>query len=398
MRKLVFAAALSAGVIASAPVFAQDGFGGGARESNGPGCNLFPAPASVGARVGLSYFGPPPSDSNPSLVGPVQLLKSGQLDAVNGRITLPLYKGYMEGTNTPVWYILTDVTDQGQAIALGLNYSAKLQYAYRGSRLARLGPDNNLYFYKGTVDFSGHRVVTGNPPNYFPPTNAIPGSVGDANYSPYVKVINQAGTPVYNAPIVAFGNRPSEINFPRGNVDHSKVHDAVYAIDPFKQTVTLNLVNGFSFGRPVWYLSMDSSDFGTAAVEGATYAPLMQKLPVGGDDSFSSPVERIFVNTNGPLDCNDPRRQGLGSAIADGFRPNNTLGGIPTIATDYSPAWDVNFWEWTPAALASGYRQQLREEFQILTYVQDGLLTGQGGKPFGSTGIINNCPIVERLN
>jgi hypothetical protein len=35
----------------------------------GPGCNLFPAPASVGASVPLSYFGPPPSESNPSLVG-----------------------------------------------------------------------------------------------------------------------------------------------------------------------------------------------------------------------------------------------------------------------------------------------------------------------------------------
>ncbi len=31
----------------------------------GPGCNLFPAPPSVGASVGLSYFGPAPSESNP---------------------------------------------------------------------------------------------------------------------------------------------------------------------------------------------------------------------------------------------------------------------------------------------------------------------------------------------
>src|SRR5882724_9675458 len=61
----------------------------------GPGCNLFPAPASVGASVPLSYFGPPPSQSNPSLVGPVQLLKSGQLDEKNGTITLPLYLGYL---------------------------------------------------------------------------------------------------------------------------------------------------------------------------------------------------------------------------------------------------------------------------------------------------------------
>ena len=35
------------------------------------------------------------------------------------------------------------------------------------------------------------------------------------------------------------------------------MHDQVVAIDPVNMTVTLNLINGFSFGRPVWYLSMD---------------------------------------------------------------------------------------------------------------------------------------------
>src|SRR5580704_17723533 len=46
----------------------------------GPGCNLFPAPASIGTSVPLSYFGPPPSDTNRSLVGPVQLLDTGVVD------------------------------------------------------------------------------------------------------------------------------------------------------------------------------------------------------------------------------------------------------------------------------------------------------------------------------
>jgi len=32
----------------------------------GPGCNLLPAPASVGATGGLSYFHTPPSTGNPS--------------------------------------------------------------------------------------------------------------------------------------------------------------------------------------------------------------------------------------------------------------------------------------------------------------------------------------------
>ena len=126
----------------------------------------------------------------------------------------------------------------------------------------------------------------------------------------------------------------------------------------------------------------------------------MANLHLGDDDSFSSPIERIFIATNGAEDgqCNNPLRQGLSADLADGHRPNNTLGGIPTLALDYSPAWDANLYEWTAAAIASGYRGQLREEFNILTFVQDGLLTGPGGAAFGSAGFSINCPIVIRLN
>src|SRR5215471_20164644 len=93
----------------------------------GPGCNLFPAPPSVGASVPLSYFGPPPSESNPSLVGPVQLLKSGTVDATKGTITLPLYLGHLRnGTN--VWFVLTDVDDPEVAAQLGLNFSSKMTF------------------------------------------------------------------------------------------------------------------------------------------------------------------------------------------------------------------------------------------------------------------------------
>ena len=126
----------------------------------------------------------------------------------------------------------------------------------------------------------------------------------------------------------------------------------------------------------------------------------MGALHLGDDDSFSSPIERIFIATNGPEQgsCANPLRQGLSADLADGFRPNNTLGGIPTLALDYSPAWDANLYEWTPSAIASGYRGQLREEFNILTFVSDGLLTGPGGAAFGSAGFAINCPIVIRLN
>ena len=364
----------------------------------GPGCNLFPAPPSVGAAVPLSYFGPSPSETNPSLVGPVQLLKSGTVDAARGTITLPLYLGHMKGNKKNVWYILTDVDDPNVAAELGLNFSAKLTFASNAARTANLAADGTLVFDKGTVDFSPIRSIVPGPAGAeFPPVSAQPGALGDADYSPFVQVVNAGGV-IYNASIVAFNVDASQINFPDGNVDYTKVHDEVVAIDPINQTVTINLINGFSFGRPVWYISMDTSIPLGAAIEHNTFAPLMAQLHLGGDDSFSSPIERIFISTNGAESCNNPQRQGLSADLADGHRPNNVLGGIPTIALDYSPAWDAQLFEWTKDAIDNGFRGQVREEFQILTFVQDGLITGPGGAPFGSSGFSINCPIAQRLD
>jgi hypothetical protein len=363
----------------------------------GPGCNVFPAAASVGATVDLSYFGPPPSENNPSLVGPVQLLKAAQVDVQKGTVTLPLYRGSMAGSGKTVWFILTESSDPEVASLLGLNFSAKLNFAGNGARTATFDANNSLVFDKGTVDFKPGRSVTpGSASAPFPPAAAKAGSAGDAFYSPIVRV----GNVYYNAPVMSFDTTESEINFPNGNVDYTKVHDEVLAIDTTKGTVTLQMVNGFSFGRPLWYISTEASLQDVAAIEGATYAPLMQALTTGRDDSFSSPVERLFIAVNGPFEggCENPLRQGLFAALTDGYRPNNVFGGIPTIAPDYSPLWNGNLYEWTPDAIAKGYRGQLREEFQILTYVQDGVLTGPNGAKFGDSRFIVNCPVIQRLN
>jgi hypothetical protein len=104
----------------------------------------------------------------------------------------------------------------------------------------------------------------------------------------------------------------------------------------------------------------------------------MQNIVLGKDDSFTSPIERIFIATNGPAGgCQNPLRQGLSADLADGARPNNVLGGIPTVATDYSPVWDAQLFSWTQDAINQGFRGQVREEFQILIFVQDGLITGR---------------------
>src|ERR1700692_2986199 len=129
----------------------------------GPGCDLFPAPPSVGATVDLSYFGPPPSSVNRSLVGPVQLLNTGPVNVAAGTITIPLYLGHMkDGRN--VWYILTDVSDSDVADELGLNFSAKLTFAATASRTANFDQNNDLVFDKGTVDFSSVRGINPGTP------------------------------------------------------------------------------------------------------------------------------------------------------------------------------------------------------------------------------------------
>src|SRR5436305_12260942 len=115
----------------------------------GPGCNLFPAPAFVGATVDISYFGPPPSENNPSLVGPVQLLKSSQVNVQKGTVTLPLYQGTLAGSGKRIWYILTETSDPEIASLLGLNFSAKLNFAGTGARTATFDANNSLVFDRG---------------------------------------------------------------------------------------------------------------------------------------------------------------------------------------------------------------------------------------------------------
>ena len=387
---------LAVALLFTVAAIADDGPGAGPL-GPGPGCNLFPAPPSIGAAVNLSYFGPPPSTSNPSLVGPVQLLKSGVVDDQKGTVTIPLYKGSLKNGKA-IWYILTDTNNPDVASLLGLNLSAKLNFAVSSARTANFDDSGNLIFDQGDVDFSPTRTVIPGP-TAFPPATATPGSVGDANYHPLVRVLNAGGL-IFNAPIIASGVDISQLNFPSGGVDYTKVHDEVVAIDPFNMTVTLNLINGFSFGRPVWYLSTEASTAMASAIEGATFAPALLRDVLGKDDSFGSPVERLFLAVNGLSDggCNNPQRQGLVAALTDGHRPNNVLGGIPTIAPDYTPIWEAQPYEWTPDAVARGFRGLLTEEFRILSLVQDGILTGPNGSKFGTNTFIVNCPIVQRLN
>jgi hypothetical protein len=269
-----------------------------------------------------------------------------------------------------------------------------------GGRCARpLSTANSSSFFEaGKVDFAPKRSATpGDAPNFFPPKQFQPGSVGDREYSPLVKILN-AGGHIYNAPMLAFNVSAERLNqFCDGNPDYGIVHDKVIKICPREKTVTLQLTTGFSFAKPVLYLSTDTNNPLTATAEASTFAPGLEDIQGGGDDSLFSPVERIFVFVNGPTGKGNPQRQGLNSALSDGISPLNVLGGIPTVATDYSPIWDVNPAVWTQKAIEMGYRSRLTEEFAILGFVQKGWIVGLNGKPFGSAGLVVNCPIVYRF-
>ncbi len=389
--RLALAVTLILIISVTASAYAQ---GGGEGDDD----DVEPAPPSIGADVPLTYFGPAPSQVQKELIGPYQLLKSGTVDLDAGTTTIPLYRGQMT-TGETVWFILTDTNDEANAAALGLNFSAKLTYAEVGNgvRSATMEADGSLTFEQGAVDFSPEHNVVPGAESPFPPAEAQPGSVGDEFYTPLVKVVN-AGGYIYNAPVVAYNVDAETLNqFCEGNADHSLVHDKVISICPDEATVTLQLTSGFSFARPVLYLSTEANDPVPAALEGATYAPALADVPVGRDDSAFSAVERLFLFVNGPTGSDNPQRQGLNSALSGEGSPLNVLGGIPTIATDYSPLWDLNAGEWTQEAINLGYRSRLTEEFAILGFVERGWVTGPGGAPYGSTGFIVNCPIVWRF-
>ncbi len=356
---------------------------------------------STGANVPLTYFGPQPSSVDKELVGPVQLLRAGKLDRKAMTIRLPLYLGHMRNGRN-VWYILTDTTDKAVADALGLNHSGKLVFADvgRAVRTATLERDTGLTFDQGTVDFRpGRTLVAGSAPGHpFPPAVASPGSVGDADYTPLVKIRN-AGNHIYNAPIVAFDKSADEIRACRGNANHGLVHDRVVKICPGANgggTVTLRITPIFSFAKPADYISMEASDATVATLDKGTFAPALGDIQGGRDDSAFSAIERLFVTINGPTGAHNPQRQGLNSALVDHLPPLQVIGGIPTVALDYSPIWDINLGQWTPTAVRLGYRSRLIDEFQILDMVKRGFITGPNGARYGSVGINVNCPIIDR--
>lgn len=363
-----------------------------------------PAPKSIFPDEHIIVAQPSPSEVNPAFLGPVLLMKSAIVDLEAGTMTLPLRRGQLASGET-VWSVLTDVSDENLANLHGVNYSAKMAYGItgKGARKGRFEKDGSFTFQSGKVDFSPKRSVTpGKAPNFFPPQAAAPGSVGDADYSPLVQLDN-AKSAVFNMPMVAFDVSAEDLDkMCDGKVDHGKVLDKVVAICPRDGTVTLAMTLGYTFSKPIFYLSTEANDPLVATLEGVTFSPALSDLPFALEDAApGESAERIYVFANGPTGKDNPFRQGLNSALSDGGHgPLNVLGGIPTINLDYSPIWRLFPVKWTDEAIKAGYRTKLTGAIDIENAGAKGIVESiaDGGGPPKAVGFLVNCPVVYRVN
>lgn len=263
--------------------------------------------------------------------------------------------------------------------------------------------------FKGIPNFSPTRLLIPGP-HGFPPLAAQPGAMGRLYYSPFVRI--QGTSVVYDAPIVAVGNGPFDV------IHHTNTHDRVLTIDTKKMTVGLLFVRGFSNGKPILYLSFETSDALSATIERSTFVPALNLSPVPNGDSRDGQARaEIFTFTNGATGPHSPPAQGLTHVIVDGLNAQeanlqNTallealrIGGDahnvfsffptlrdPKLAQDYSPLWDLNIGVWSKFAVAHGLNTAKTDAIVIQELAAKGLVTSPGGLPLSSAGSIINCP------
>lgn len=368
-----------------------------------PLSEIRPAPRSIYPDQKVVTAEPAPSDVNEAFLGPVLLMKSARVDLQAGTVTLPLHRGRLASGET-VWSILTDTTDENLSKLHGVPYSPKLAYGLTGKavRNAHIEKDGTIAFASGRVDFSPRWSITpGDAPNFFPPRAAQPGSIADAAYSPLVRFDNGNGA-IFNMPMVAFNVSEQKLDrMCNGNVDHDLVHDKVVAICPRDGTVTIRMTLGYTFGKPVFYISTEANDKTVATLETATYTPALNDLPFALEDaSPGEAAERLYTFVNGPMGIGNPFRQGIDSALGDAgsHGPLNVLGGIPTINLDYSPMWRVFPVKWTDEAIRKGYRTRMTDAIAIEDAGERGIIESVAGGPPKPVGFVVNCPVVYRVN
>ncbi len=286
-------------------------------------------------------------------------------------VTLPLYEG-RGPDGSSVWYVVIEASNSNAGARWGVPVVNKLQNAGPGAQVGSL--QTGVLSFEGGVDFTPVHEVLGSPGTGFPPLAAEPGSVGDAKYSPIVRLGD--GT-VLNAPQI-------------GNA--TGWHDKVVSVDRAAHRVTLALTAGFARSNAVNYLSTDASDAGVAALEGSTWAARLTQAPKAGDDSTESGRASLAAFLNGPTGVNNPQRQGVNSALLGEGSPLNVLAWTPGQGR-YSSLWDVHLTVWTDPAQA----RRITRFADVEDLARAGAVTGPGGSAWVANNVVVNCPIIATL-
>jgi hypothetical protein len=372
-------------------------------------------------------------------------LKSAiRVNLSNETVRLPLYKGIAPVPNKPgqmetVWFVLLDASDAGVAHDLDVNFAPKLANIAIGCAacvqtvtLDSPSPQQNrfgsaLVHFAGAPDFSPSRIAVPGPKG-FPLAKFQPGAVAGPGYSPFIRI---AGSDVvYNAPIVATGDGPFDVDH------HTNTGDRVLNVHiappspPGKYLesyVDILFVKGFDAGQPIVYLSTDAGQPLTAVLERSTYVPALdQGAYNGGDDFLGSARERLFSFINGETGANSRQVQGFQHLVLDGHASEdaslrdaglinalrhggdllNVFGDFPTLAAPrhadaYSPLWDAQLGLWTPKAVSHGLNRRQIDENQVfnLAATRPDLLTGVDPAtgqpaPYGADGVDINCAVI----
>jgi hypothetical protein len=306
-------------------------------------------------------------------------LKSAiSLDAANETITLPLHKGVTAAGKT-TWFVVIDSSSKADATSRGVNFAPRLANVLGTKAVQKVSISGGVTRFAGTVNFAPKRVVVPSKTG-FPPTKAVPGAVGDKNYSP---LITADGHVVLDAPQVANATGQS---------------DTVTNLDVAHRRVTLKLLRGWFAGTPILYVRTDGSAALVTALEASTLAPNLNSAPGLGSNAASSARSAIIPVVNGAQSGTD--RQGLQSAVLSGKDPLNITQSFPG-AANYTPVWDLHPVVWTPQAIKDGKRVELTSAAQVAKDVKAGLLTSAGTGPANASlggvkalGMISICSTV----
>jgi len=325
----------------------------------------------------------------------------------------PLFQGAFNGQ--PVWYVITEASDEGVASDIGVNFAPRLANAAVPSvqQVTSSNPvlGRGMATFAGAPDFSPTRVLVAGPTG-FPPAMFAPGANADAKYSDLVRV--QGTNVVYNAPIVAVGSGPFDVT------NHTNTHDRLIGIDTAKMTADLVMVRAFSHGKDILYHSFSSSNPLAAPIERGTLVPLLDLVsPPNTRTVQAGARSSIFAFVNGQTGIPGPPAQGLNHVILDGggtkdasfqnadvldklFRggdAHNILDSFPTLRDPalshlYTPLWDLQLVKWSDDAVARGVNVAQTDGNQIRQLAAQGVVHSPDDLPLVTVGIIVNCPVI----